>query len=94
MLYLKEMEIIYYRQKCEQFLTNIDVIVNAKMSQKGNHMIYELDVTNRELRNLKDHYFLMEDFMRKELHQEYQRALKDKESTIVTKTNDFEVYKS
>ena len=54
------MEVIYYRSKCEQFLRNIDVIVNAKMSAKGNSMIYELDVTNRELRTLKDHYYLME----------------------------------
>lgn len=36
LVYLKEMEIIYYRSKCEQFLHNIDVIVNTKMSAKGN----------------------------------------------------------
>jgi hypothetical protein len=67
LVYLKEMEIVYYRSKCEQFLRNIDVIVNAKMSAKGNQMIYELDVTNRELRSLKDHYYLMERYMREEI---------------------------
>jgi len=36
LIYLKEMEIIYYRRKCEQFLKNLDVVINAKMSQKGN----------------------------------------------------------
>ena len=56
LIYLKDMEIVYYRSKCEQLLRNIDVIVNAKMSAKGNQMVYELDVTNCELRQLKDHY--------------------------------------
>jgi len=70
-IYLKDMEIIYYRSKCEQFLRNIDVIVNTKMSAKGNQMIYELDVTNRELRTLKDHYYLMERFMKEEVRKEF-----------------------
>ena len=69
---------IYYRSKCEQFLRNIDVIVNAKMSAKGNSMIYELDVTNRELRTLKDHYYLMERFMRDEIDKEYMKEMEEK----------------
>lgn len=72
------MEVIYYRSKCEQFLRNIDVIVNAKMSAKGNSMIYELDVTNRELRTLKDHYYLMERFMRDEIDKEYMKEMEEK----------------
>ena len=71
MIYLKDMEIVYYRSKCEQFLRNIDVIVNTKMSAKGNAMIYELDVTSRELRSLKDHYYLMERFMQEEIKKEF-----------------------
>lgn len=78
LIYLKEMEVIYYRSKCEQFLRNIDVIVNAKMSAKGNSMIYELDVTNRELRTLKDHYYLMERFMRDEIDKEYMKEMEEK----------------
>ena len=74
-IYLKEMEIVYFRSKCEQFLRNIDVIVNTKMSAKGNQMIYELDVTNRELRTLKDHYYQMGDFLREEIKQEFEHEL-------------------
>lgn len=61
------MESLYYKRKCEQFLTEIDTIINAKMSFKGSQIIYELDVASRELRLLKDHYFLMEKLMRKEV---------------------------
>mmetsp|Transcript_47154 Transcript_47154/g.62445 ORF Transcript_47154/g.62445 Transcript_47154/m.62445 type:complete len:123 (+) Transcript_47154:539-907(+) len=75
LIYLKEMEKVYYRAKCEQFLRNIDVIVDSKMSAKGNAMIYELDVTNRELRTLKDHYYLMERYMREEIKKEFTMQL-------------------
>lgn len=76
------MEIVYYRSKCEQFLRNIDVIVNAKMSSKGNQMIYELDVTNCELRQLKDHYYLMERFLREEIRREFKSELSSKDDRI------------
>ena len=84
------MESIYYKTKCEQFLTNVDVIVNAKMSHKGNHMIYELDVTNRELRSLKDHYYLMEKYMREELRREFSQELHEKGQMLMrlSETND------
>ena len=83
LIYLKEMEVIYYRSKCEQFLRNIDVIVNTKMSAKGNQMIYELDVNNRELRSLKDHYYLMERYMREEIQKEFQKKIHTKDNNIV-----------
>lgn len=92
-IYLKDMEIIYYRSKCEQFLRNIDVIVNTKMSAKGNQMIYELDVTNRELRTLKDHYYLMERFMKEEVRKEFQKELSVKNNKISGLQEDFGVYK-
>ena len=83
------MEVIYYRAKCEQFLRNIDVIVNAKMSAKGNSMIYELDVTNRELRTFKDHYYQMERFMRDEIHKEYMKDMAERDNKIQqNKTNE------
>lgn len=78
------MEAVYYRTKCEQFLMNVDVIVNAKMSHKGNHIIYELDVTNRELRTLKDHYYLMEKYMREEIRGEFSRELREKDNELKT----------
>lgn len=82
LIYLKEMEAVYYRTKCEQFLANVDLIVNAKMSHKGNHIIYELDVTNRELRTLKDHYYQMEGYMREEIRREFEKTLEENASIL------------
>jgi hypothetical protein len=73
------MEVSYYRAKCEQFLTNIDAIINCKMTSQGNQMIYELDVTSRELSTLKDHYYLMERNIREEIRSEFNKAILDKD---------------
>lgn len=84
MLYLKEMEAIYFRTKCEQFLKNIDHIINAKLSHKGSQVIYELDVTSRELRSLKDHYYLMEKFTRQEVNEIYRNEIAGYKNQIKT----------
>lgn len=36
LIYLKEMEALYFRTKCEQFLKSVDTIINTKLSHKGN----------------------------------------------------------
>ena len=56
---MKEKSALYYRRKCDQFLGDIDKLVNAKISQKGGQLLYELDVSSRELRVLRDNYRLM-----------------------------------
>ena len=93
LIYLKEMEVVYYRSKCEQFLRNIDVIVNTKMSAKGNQMIDELDVNNRELRSLKDHYYLMERYLREEIKKEFQKKIHNEENKLLLRNDDFRNYK-
>jgi len=35
LIYVKEQAALYYRRKCEQFLDDLDKMVNAKISQKG-----------------------------------------------------------
>ena len=42
-------------------------------------MIYELDVTSRELSTLKDHYYLMERNIREEIRSEFNKAILDKD---------------
>jgi hypothetical protein len=45
-------------------------------------MIYELDVTSRELSTLKDHYYLMERNIREEIRSEFNKAILDKDQKI------------
>lgn len=40
--------------------TEMNKIVNTKVFSRGNNLIYELDMSTRQLRMLKDNIFLME----------------------------------
>jgi len=63
-------------------LGDIDKLVNSKISQKGSQLIYELDVSSRELRVLRDNYRLMQTMMMEELRSKYCRSIQSKENKI------------
>ena len=88
LLYMKEKSALYYRRKCDQFLGDIDKLVNAKISQKGGQLLYELDVSSRELRVLRDNYRLMQKMMTQELRHEYLRAIQEKDGEILKARED------
>jgi len=46
LIYIRERQSQYYKRKCEQFVEDIDKMINAKMTEKGNQLIYELDSSN------------------------------------------------
>jgi len=48
-------------------MREIDKLIHAKLTLKGSQLVYQLDVTSRELRMLKDNFFLMEGLMHKEM---------------------------
>jgi hypothetical protein len=75
MLYLKEQQVQYYRHKCEHFLQHSDRMVSAKLMQRGSQLLYDLDLTSRELRTLKDNIHVMERMMRTEVRNEYVREI-------------------
>jgi hypothetical protein len=87
-IYVKQMENLYYRKKCEQLLQNIETLTNAKMLSQGNQMIYELDVGARELQTLKDHYYIMENSIRKEIRQEFNNEIIEFKNEIKKKSDE------
>ena len=50
-------------------------IVNTKVFSRGNNLIYELDMTNRQLRLLKDNIFLLEKNLTEKIKLCYDREL-------------------
>jgi hypothetical protein len=56
-------------------------------------MIYEHDLTTRELRTLKDNYFEMEDTMREEVRLEFQRKISTGEGNLRRTQKNFKEYK-
>jgi hypothetical protein len=50
-------------------------IVNTKVFSRGNNLIYELDMTTRQLRLLKDNIFLLEKNLTEKIKLCYDRQL-------------------
>jgi hypothetical protein len=50
-------------------------MVSAKLMQRGSQLLYDLDLTSRELRTLKDNIHVMERMMRTEVRNEYVREI-------------------
>lgn len=91
---MKEKSALYYRRKCDQFLEDIDKLVNAKISQKGGQLLYELDVSSRELRVLRDNYRLMERMMKVELRHEFIREIQERDDIILRLKDAYKEEKS
>lgn len=51
-------------------------MVSAKLMQRGSQLLYDLDLTSRELRTLKDNIHVMERMMRAEVKKEYERDIR------------------
>jgi hypothetical protein len=50
-------------------------IINTKVFSRGNNLIYELDMTTRQLRLLKDNIFLLEKNLTEKIRLCYDREL-------------------
>ena len=60
LIYVKDQHLINLENKLKTAKQEINKIVNAKVFSRGNNLVYELDMTNRQLRFIKDSIFLME----------------------------------
>ena len=61
---------------------NITRIVNSKVYEKGNGLIFELDRGMREVRFYKDHINGLESEMKEFTRAEYRKALNEKDQVI------------
>jgi hypothetical protein len=93
LLYLKDRQAAYYKHKCEHLLRDLDKLVSAKLSQRGSQIVYELDLSSRELRLMKDSVFAMERMMRGELRHEYERFILERENEVARYRASFNGYK-
>lgn len=49
----------------------MDKLINSKMYEKGNQLIYELDLVNRQLRLFKDNLYAMERELKSSIRAEF-----------------------
>lgn len=67
LLYCKDQQIENLERRLAEQTRIVDKMVNSRMYEKGNAIVYELDQSNRSLKLLKDNLHLMEENIRKEI---------------------------
>jgi hypothetical protein len=75
LLYIKDRQLLNLENKLRTAKQEINKIVNTKVFSRGNNLIYELDMTNRQLRLLKDNIFLLEKNLTEKIRLCYDREL-------------------
>lgn len=92
LLYVKDQQIGSLERRLEEQVRVIDKMVNSRMYEKGNKIVYELDQANRSLKLLKDNMHLMETQIRTEIDCQFRNKLNHRETVLfkeMRKFNDF-----
>jgi len=71
LLYSKDRKIENLEFRISKTQENLDKLINSKMYEKGNHLIYELDNVNRQLRLFKDNVHIMEKELNSKIRKEF-----------------------
>ena len=68
-------------------------MVNSRMYEKGNKIVYELDQANRSLKLLKDNIHLMETRIGKEIDCQFRNKLNHRETMLLKEVGKFKDFK-
>ena len=79
---IKNQKIETLEKRLEDQVTIIDKMVNSKMYEKGNQIVYELDQANRSLKILKDNIHTLEDGIRREIDSQYRSKMNHRETML------------
>ncbi len=86
LLYVKDRKIENLEERINNTRDNLDKLINSKMYEKGNQLIYELDQVNRQLRLFKDNLYAMESELRSNIRSEFadtlRRNMRDLDNSI------------
>ena len=89
LLYIKDQKIESLERRLEEQTRIVDKMVNSRMYEKGNQIVYELDQANRALKMLKDNIYLLEERIRREIDQEYRSKLNHRETILFKEMRKF-----
>ncbi|CDW83349.1 UNKNOWN [Stylonychia lemnae] len=94
LLYVKDRKIENLEERISNTRDNLDKLINSKMYEKGNQLIYELDLVNRQLRLFKDNIFAMERELRSNIRAEFAETLRRNMRDLDTSVNRFKDFKN
>jgi hypothetical protein len=76
------MQLLNLEGKLRHAKQEMNKIVNTKVFSRGNNLVYELDMTTRQLRLVKDNMFLMEKNLTEKIKLCYDKELDTTRSTL------------
>lgn len=76
LVYMKDKVIQNLESRIQNSKKNMDKLISAYLYEHGNKIIYELDVSKRQLRTFKDNIFKMEHDLREKIKYEYQNTIR------------------
>lgn len=89
----KDHEIMLCKRNIENLHSNMDNLVNAQLSQKGNQLIYELDISHRQLQEIKNNMKHLEYQIREIVLSEYKKQIQEKDREIEDIKQSFKLYR-
>jgi hypothetical protein len=93
LLYMKDRHIENLESRILNTQENLDKLINSKMYEKGNHLIYELDNVNRQLKMFKDNVFVMEKEIYGKIRTEFKEDLRKQRKDMEHARQRFKDYK-
>jgi len=67
------------KKSVDTMKNNIESLVNAQLSQKGNQLIFELDIAHRQLHEIKSHLSQLEKQMKQQVYMEFREEMEKKD---------------
>ena len=76
-------------EKLKHAKKELDKIIRTKVFSKGNQLVYELDISTRQLRLIKDNIFEMEKKLSDKIRLEFDKELNQRESELIEANRKF-----
>lgn len=84
LIYVKDMQLLNLETKLRTAKQEMNKIINTKVFSRGNNLVYELDMTTRQLRLIKDNIFLLEKNLTDKIKLCYQKELDTTKAQLAT----------
>lgn len=75
LLYTKDMQLLNLEHKLKHAKEELNKIINTKVFSRGNNLIYELDMSTRQLRLMKDNVFSVEKNLKEKIRLYFDKDL-------------------
>lgn len=81
-MFVKDRQIVNMEEKLKHAKKELDKIINTKVFSRGSQLIYELDMTTRQLRLMKDNVFTLEKKLSDKIYITFQKELDNTKLTL------------